>query len=221
MLPAMTRDELRCSNCGTLNRVGAYGIDKLPRCGKCQSGLPESVGKRILRWLNASRYLIMIAAGVGAAAMLKPSFLTNLLSDSSTPKTTSTVAAVCTGYPQPLTGLYAIYDPSERVAPLTIKTSPGGYYYVKLEDSVAASPVMTFYLRGGEIFHQDVPEGSFVLKYATGDTWCGDGALFGPTTSTSQADRVFEFSETRGYTVELVARKGGNLRTRAIDRSQF
>lgn len=55
-----------------------------------------------------------------------------------------------------------------------------------------------------------------MLKYATGDTWCGEGALFGPTTSTNQADRVFEFSETRGYTVELIARKSGNLRTRAM-----
>lgn len=220
MLPVVPR-ELRCPNCGTLNRIGAYGIDKLPRCGKCQSRLPERVGKRVLRRLNASKYLIMIAAGVGVVAMLKPSVLTDFLSDSSTVKTTSTVAAVCTGYPQPLIGLYAAYDPSERVAPLTIKTSPGGYYYVKLEDSVTASPVMTFYLRGGETFQQDVPEGSFVLKYATGDTWCGERALFGPTTSTNKADRVFEFSETRGYTVELIARKAGNLRTRAIDRSQF
>jgi len=220
MLPVPTR-ELRCSNCGSLNRVGTYGIDKLPRCGKCQSGLPEPLGKRLLRRFYASRRLIMITVGVSAVAIVRPTILTDLLSDSSTPKTTTKVAADCTGYPQPVSGVYATYDPSERVAPLTIKTGPGSYYYVKLEDSVTARPVMTFFLRGGEVFRQDVPEGSFVLKYATGDTWCGDRALFGPTTSTSQADRVFEFSETRGYTVELIARKGGNLRTRAIDRSQF
>lgn len=45
MLPVPTR-ELRCSNCGSVNRVDAYGIDKLPQCGKCQVGMPESVGKR-------------------------------------------------------------------------------------------------------------------------------------------------------------------------------
>lgn len=219
MLPVTTR-ELRCSNCGSLNRVGTYGIDKLPRCGKCQSGLPESVGKRVLRPLYAFRYLLIIAVAIGGVAVLKPSFLNDLLSDRSTTKATTVVAA-CADYPQPRSGLYAVYDPSERVGLLTLKTSPGGHYYVKLEDSVTARPVMTFYLRGGETFEQDVPEGSYVLKYATGDIWCGERALFGPATSTNQADRIFKFSETRGYTVELISRKGGNLRTRAIDRSQF
>ncbi|WIG50825.1 MAG: hypothetical protein OJF48_001742 [Afipia sp.] len=221
MLPVTIR-ELRCSNCGSLNRVGTYGIDKLPRCGKCQSGLPEPLGKRILRRLYVFRRLFMIAAGVGAVAIFKPSILTDFLPDSSTAKPpTAAAAAACVGVSQPWTGLYASYNPLERVSRLTIKTSPGGYYFVKLEDSVTARPVMTFFLRGGEIFRQDVPEGSFVLKYATGDVWCGEGALFGPTTSTHKADEVFEFSGTGGYTVELIARKSGNLRTRAIDRNQF
>lgn len=219
-LPVTTR-ELRCSNCGSLNRIGAYGIDKLPRCGKCQSGLPEPLRKRILRRLYASRHLIIIAVGVGAVAIFRPSILTDFLPDNSTANPTTAATASCAGVSQPWTGLYASYNPLERVSHLTIKTSPGGYYFVKLEDSITARPVMSFFLRGGESFRQDVPEGSFVLKYATGDVWCGERALFGPTTSTHKADEVFEFSETVGYTVELIARKSGNLRTRAIDRSQF
>lgn len=220
MLPAPTR-ELRCSNCGSQNRIGTYGVNKLPRCGKCQAGLPELLSKRILRRLYASRYLVLIAAGVSTVAMLKPSVLTDLFPKNLTTTATKSVAISCAGYPQPESGLYASYDPSERVAPLTIKTATGSSYYVKLVDSLTARPVMTFFLRGGETFRHDVPEGSFILKYATGDEWCGESALFGPTTLASQADRVFEFSETRGFTVELIARKGGNLRTKAIDRSRF
>lgn len=49
----------------------------------------------------------MIAIGVGALMILRPSILTDLLSQSSIPKTTTTVAAACTGHPQPLSGLYA------------------------------------------------------------------------------------------------------------------
>lgn len=220
MLPVTTR-ELRCSNCGSLNRVGTYGIDKLPRCGKCQSGLPEPLGKRILRRLYGFRHLIMIAAGVGAIAIFKPSILTDFLPDNSTAKPSKAAAVACAGVSQPWTGLYASYSPLERVSRLTIKTSPGGYYFVKLEDSVTARPVMTFFMRGGEILQQDVPEGSFLLKYATGDVWCGEQALFGPKTATNQADRVFKFAEDRSITVELVSRRDGNLRTRSIDRTQF
>ena len=220
MLPVPTR-ELRCSNCGSLNRVGTYGIDKLPRCGKCQSGLPEPLGKRLLRRFYASRHLVIIAAGVGAVAIFKPSILTDFLPDSSTAKPPTAAAAGCADVSQPWTGLYASYNPLERVSPLTIKTSPGGSYFVKLEDSVTARPVMTLFLRGGETLKQEVPEGSFVLKYATGDTWCGEQGLFGPTTSTFKASEVFEFSEATGYTVELIARKGGNLRTRTIERGRF
>jgi hypothetical protein len=163
----------------------------------------------------------MIAAGVSAVAILKPSTLTDFLPDSSTAKTPKAAAVACAGASPPWTGLYASYNPLERVSRLTIKTSPGGYYFVKLEDSVTARPVMTFFMRGGETLQQAVPEGEFVLKYATGDTWCGEQALFGAKTATSQADRIFKFADDRSITIELVSKKDGNLRTRSIDRSQF
>ncbi|MES2600169.1 MAG: hypothetical protein V4602_05085 [Pseudomonadota bacterium] len=219
MLPVPTR-ELACSKCGAINRIGAYGVTKLPHCGKCQSALPEALRKRVLRQVYARRYLITIAVGLGLLAILKPSALTDWVPDGS-PTQTAAPSAACTGYPQPSSGLYASYDHSARVSPLTIRTSPGGGYFIKLVDAVTAQPVMAFYMRGGEVLEQDVPEGSFVLKYAAGDVWCGQTALFGQATSTNRVDRIFEFTETHGYTVELISRKSGNLRTRAIDRSQF
>ena len=219
MLPVPTR-ELACSKCGAINRIGAYGVTKLPHCGKCQSALPETFRKRILRQTYARRYLITIAAGLGLVAALKPSTLIDWIPDGSTPRTTAP-SSPCAGYPQPSTGLYASYNHSAKVSPLTIKTSSGGQYFIKLEDAVTARPVMAFYMRGGETLEQDVPEGSFILKYAVGEIWCGETALFGDMTSTNRTDRIFEFSETRGYTVELISRKSGNLRTRAINRNEF
>lgn len=219
MLPVPTR-ELACSRCGAINRTGAYSVTKLPQCGKCKSALPETLRKRVLRQAYARRYLISIAAGLSLIAVLRPSMLTGWIPDGSTPHTTAP-SSPCTGYPQPSSGLYANYDYSAKVSPLTIKTSPGGQYFIKLEDAVTARPVMAFYMRGGETLEQDVPEGSFILKYAVGEKWCGETALFGAMTSTNRTDRIFEFTETRGYTVELISRKSGNLRTRAINRSEF
>jgi hypothetical protein len=183
--------------------------------------LSEPIRKRIARWLYKTRRILATIAGVSAIWIIGPTVFTNLLSSLSTTQATSNIDVACSSYPQPASGLYASYDPSERVAPFTIKTSVGGHYYVKLEDAVTARPVIAFFLRGGETFQHTVPAGSFVLKYATGDVWCGERDLFGSTTSTNQADRVFEFSETYGYTIELIARKGGNLPTRTIDRNRF
>lgn len=219
VLPVPTR-ELACSTCGAINRIGAYGVTKLPRCGKCQSPLPEPLRKRVLRQVYARRHLIVIAAGLVLIAALHLSTRTDWIPETSANRTREP-SFHCTDYPQPASGLYASYDYSARVSRLTIKTKPGGQYFIKLEDAVTARPVLAFYMRGGEILEQDVPEGSFILKYAVGEIWCGETRLFGDTTSTNKTERIFEFTEMHGYTVELISRKNGNLRTRAIDRSQF
>jgi hypothetical protein len=80
---------------------------------------------------------------------------------------------------------------------------------------------MTFFIRGGETLRATVSEGSFILKYATGDRWCGESILFGASTATEQADEIFIFDDSHAYTVELIKRSGGNLRTKTIDRDRF
>lgn len=131
------------------------------------------------------------------------------------------VSRYCARFPQPATGVQAVYYADERITPLTIKTRAGGGYFVKLVESISGNVAMTFFIVGGETLRARVPEGSFVLKYATGDQWCGAVNLFGSETVTKQAEELFIFTEGGGYTVELIARKGGNLRTKAIDRGQF
>jgi hypothetical protein len=54
-----------------------------------------------------------------------------------------------------------------------------------------------------------------------GDTWCGDGELFGPSTATNEADKSFRFEEEHEHTIELVARRNGNLLIKHISRDSF
>ncbi len=213
--------EVRCARCGAVNRIGVYSLRKLPRCGKCRIALPEPVARRMQRRLLAHWRLLAIAVVVGGAIWWKPSFLTGLFKGGPQSAAAKATSEYCARYPQPTTGVLAVYDSVDRVAPLTIKTRAGGKYFVKLENVVSTEVVMTFFIFGGDTLRATVPEGSFVLKYATGDRWCGEGYLFGEDTVTQQADDIFIFDEGRGYTVELIKRKGGNLRTRTIDRGRF
>ncbi len=128
---------------------------------------------------------------------------------------------VCASRPQPNQGVYARYDQSPTVAPLTLRTEGGSNYFVKIEDATSGRPILSFYVYGGSTLQAEVPAGSFVLKYATGDNWCGDRELFGALTETNKADRVFQFDDDHEYTIELIARRNGNLPTKKISRESF
>jgi hypothetical protein len=110
--------------------------------------------------------------------------------------------------------------------PLNIKTSSDGYhYYVKVVDKVTNNELSSYFIRGGESLNIKVPLGTYEIRYATGKQWYGVSALFGPETTYSKADSKFTFSfdgyQYNGYTVELIKRQGGNLRTSAIHPSQW
>jgi hypothetical protein len=99
------------------------------------------------------------------------------------------VQSDCASRPQPNQGIYARYDQSPNVAPLTLRTESGSNYFVKIEDAISGRPIRSFYVYGGSTLQAQVPAGSFVLKYATGGDWCGDRELFGfgPLTETRSA----------------------------------
>jgi len=90
-----------------------------------------------------------------------------------------------------------------------------------MQDAITSQPVMSFYIHGGQTLQENVPEGSFILKYATGNRWCGDNDLFGPDTTIQQSHQTFEFDESHGYTVELIKQRNGNLPMKTINRQQF
>jgi hypothetical protein len=128
---------------------------------------------------------------------------------------------VCATRPQPNQGIYARYDRSQDVAPLKLTTPFGSNYFIKVTDAANGRPIRSFYVHGGSTLEALVPAGSFILKYATGNDWCGERDLFGSSTKLHKSDRIFRFAENEGYTVELITRHGGNLRTEEISRDAF
>jgi hypothetical protein len=75
----------------------------------------------------------------------------------------------------------------------------------------------------------NVPLGQFVLKYATGNSWCGENDLFGSETEFDKADANMRFSRQDsddgytmiGHTIELILQINGNLKTSRISREAF
>ncbi len=112
------------------------------------------------------------------------------------------------------------------VAPLKITTRDATYaYYVKLVSPGSNVALAEYFIRPGEPLDALAPLGNYELRYAAGQTWYGTTHLFGPATSCSRADSLFEFREMpdgySGYTVELFLQVNGNLRTRELAREDF
>lgn len=128
------------------------------------------------------------------------------------------------GYP-PFNGEVIYEISSDRIAPLTIKTSGSDSYLVKLKKSGSGEDVLSVYVCGGESIDIDVPLGTFQLVYASGSVWYGPTHLFGEDTSYAKADELFEFYEEDGYvngwTVSLYPVSNGNLDTTPIDPEEF
>ena len=130
--------------------------------------------------------------------------------------------------------MYRLYTESPDIARLTIRTAAGSNYFVKLV-SRGGDPVRSFFVYGDSQTTNNVPLGSYIVKYAAGQSWCNENELFGEgsATSTNQADKVFTFERsiqeewggitttTSAITIELIRQRGGNLATHRIDRSQF
>lgn len=106
--------------------------------------------------------------------------------------------------------------------PLQIRTSTGSHYWVKIVNAYNESEqLVSYFIRGGEILDVSLPTGSYIIKYAYGDTWYGEEGLFGEQTEYSKADEIFEFYGGQGYTIELIKQAYGNLHTTDIGKNQF
>ena len=122
--------------------------------------------------------------------------------------------------PLPYSGHEKTYYDSSPLAPLTIKTSAGSHYFVKVVEWYSDKVFLTFFVRGGESVETLLPLGSYKIKYASGLKWYGEKYLFGPNTVYSFADKRLDFiQDTRGYsgyTIELIKQLNGNLHTKDI-----
>jgi len=224
---------VRCSICGSLNRIRAYSVTKAPICGRCQNELPEMRMIRVGRWFRQNETklgvivaILFIALGVSQAPMSPH------IAPSGPLKPPEGFEIVCQAYTEikpDVYRLYGLYSTVKRPARLTVRTAKGADYFIKLEDTQNGTPVMSFFTRGGEVLDIDVPLGSFIFKYAEGQTWCNEHDLFGEETAVYKAKDIFDFKQeitrdgysTTHWTVELIPRMNGNLRSEPIGRSAF
>jgi hypothetical protein len=97
--------------------------------------------------------------------------------------------------PLPASGRTSFIENREPVAPLTILSEGSSHHFVKMVDSISGKDVMVFFVRAGTRVEVRVPEGTFEMKYASGEKWYGEKHLFGPETSYTRADKLFHFGE--------------------------
>ena len=127
--------------------------------------------------------------------------------------------------PLPRHGEIRKFTPEESVAPLSIKTSRGHNYLLKLVDVFSGTAVLDIFLHGGHPLEVEVPLGSYTMKWASGKDWYGYADLFGPNTSCSLAKSTFVFrvedNRVMGYNLTLYSVSHGNLHTASLPLSQF
>lgn len=225
---------IQCPNCGQKNKINESSNTSKAICAKCWTKLiapkktvqapplpkepyvpSQNTEKSEDSDFNYSWIWLLLVGGFIWWVMAQNS------SSSKSEKVTQSYPEIT----MPYNGSTQIYTNSERIAPLTIETSLGSNYLVKLVSKYSGETVMTIFVVGGNTVSTDVPLGSYEIKYATGDKWFGYKYLFGDKTGYSKASKSFVFENTgyqvTGYTISLYRVANGNLRTSKISSSQF
>jgi hypothetical protein len=207
---------VKCRSCSTKNKIPNFKINLIPICGSCSAKLPEGIHFRLFRLLKFNWEWCVLIIVIGSLLLIDRSV--------SSYKHSTTKAPSCS----PVfvkTGIYQTYLNNNQIAPLSIVTSTGLDYFVKIVDATTNQTIIEGYIIGGMTLDINVPLGSYRLKYASGNTWCGRSELFGNKTQYDEAQSTFNFSlengVVSGYTVELIAQSNGNLQTRRISSSNF
>lgn len=100
---------------------------------------------------------------------------------------------------------------------------------VKLELMSNPDKYILFYVRAGENATVYVPDGSYTVKYTTGQYWFGTESMFGQNASFSRADDIFTFETTQNgsyiyydsITITLYTVVDGSLETEEISAEEF
>ncbi|WP_265500288.1 hypothetical protein [Paracoccus beibuensis] len=114
--------------------------------------------------------------------------------------------------PRPVTGLLEKGSTLPATIPLQVRAPGDRDHAVILRDSDGA-PVISGYLRGGEVLRLLVPPGRHRLLIASGrsDDWQGPDRLFGDGTQTLDLPLFFRIDGNRriGESIVLTERNGG------------
>ena len=124
---------------------------------------------------------------------------------------------------RPESGELRTFREMKRVATMSVKTSAGSDYLVRLYES--DHMILSVFIRGGETETFKVPLGTFELKFASGTQWLGYWDFFGQKTSYMKADETFTFRRGDGWidtcSITLYTVPGGNLELSPIPASEF
>lgn len=121
----------------------------------------------------------------------------------------------------PATGVLSDMGFAADFGPLKINTGAGNPTYIKIY-TVGGQLVKTLFIRAGDSVHTNLGQGSYVVKYASGDTWYGEEEMFGDTGVYQKADTVLEYSESGvGYELTLENVVGGNLGSVGQNKDSF
>lgn len=93
------------------------------------------------------------------------------------------------------------------VFPLQVKTLGPQDYYVTLTNVDSDETVLAAYIEGGRFFRVLVPPGTFEVRFAYGNVWQGEEALFGPEGKTA----FFDMPDPLTFGVRNFNTKGGHL----------
>jgi len=126
----------------------------------------------------------------------------------------------CSFQKRPPHGLFARYKEGIPSIPLLITSTPGSDYFVKFVTPFG-DPVVSFYIHGGQELRTLMPEGTFVVKHAVGDKWCGEHNLFGASTTIEEGTHRAALLGSNFYTLKLTKQINGNFPTKRITSQQF
>lgn len=207
----MPRSNISCNFCGTANRISGFSVAKIPWCGKCGKPLPEPLYVRTFRHLyRFPRIAVIVLVWAFLIWVSRESLFDGL-----------SMSLSCSVKQEPAQGIYGRYTNVQRTVQLTIVTPAGSNYFVKLADPTTDAPMLSLFVHGGEPLTAKVPVGSFMLRPASGDRWCGEANLFGGSTHIVETGRAVDFLPNEIHTVTLSPQADGNLPIRTIGRRNF
>lgn len=93
------------------------------------------------------------------------------------------------------------------VFPLQVKTREGRDYFLTLINNDTGEDALAAYIEGGTFFKVLVPPGVFKLRFATGEVWQGEEALFG----SGEKTHTFELETPLTFKVLSLGTKAGHL----------
>lgn len=157
-----------------------------------------------------------------APATAPPQVATNTLNNTADSEFTDVPPVLA----KPTHGAVKWYGPPQAsVVPFEIKTSSGSSYFVKFVDITTGANVLGIFVDGGRNLSTSVPQGRYLLKYASGHRWYGYEDYFGNDTAYSKASSIFDFradeEKASGYSITLYKVKNGNMRSSMITKAEF